>query len=46
MERKLKRIILDLEELSEERYLNQEAEDEIKKAIRLLDSIRISSTEV
>ena len=45
MERKLQRIILDLEDLVDERYINSEAKERIKDAVRILQATAIYSTE-
>ena len=46
MQNKLKRIILDLEDLSEEPYIDRESRDSIIQIIRELEAINIYSTEV
>lgn len=45
LNRKLKRIILDLEDLEEERFIDEEAEDAIGTALNILKDIYIKSTE-
>jgi hypothetical protein len=44
--RKIQRIILDLEELSDERSLNSDAQDGVNSAIRILKDLNVYSTEV
>lgn len=46
MENKLKRIIMDLEDFSDLRYLNGSAEHEIKEIIKQLKKVRVYSTEL
>lgn len=46
MERKLKRAILDLEDLAEEPYLNQSARERIESALDILRSTNAYSTEL
>ena len=46
MERKLQRIILDLKDFAEERYLNYEAKETIERIVRELDRLHVYSTEV